>query len=109
MSNQSDKPSLPVTDRTPRPGDFPVGSPASRAAARALLRRKDDDDQVVLTVRFTSLGEDGEVEEVYQMASGKVYGRRGRIFGQNGIDWNWNMANPPADDPFWRIYGNHEE
>jgi hypothetical protein len=107
MSNQPDKPSIPVTDRTPRPGDFPVGSPASRAAARALLRRKDDDDEVVLTLRSTSVRYDGEVEEVYQMASGKVYGRRGRTVGQNGIDWN--VANPPADDPFWRIYGRDED
>jgi hypothetical protein len=63
MSNQPDKPSLPVTDRTPRPGDFPVGSPASRAAARALLRRKDDDDEVVFTVRAIFLGEDDTVVE----------------------------------------------
>jgi hypothetical protein len=35
MNNQQDRPSIPVTDATPRPGDFPLGSPASRAAARA--------------------------------------------------------------------------
>jgi hypothetical protein len=34
------KPSLPATDLALRPGDFPVGFPQSRAAARAVLEKR---------------------------------------------------------------------
>ena len=34
---------MPATDSGPKPGDFPLGSPESRAAARNLLERKGRD------------------------------------------------------------------
>lgn len=34
------RPSVPATDLAPRPGDFPVGSRKSRAAARALAEKR---------------------------------------------------------------------
>jgi hypothetical protein len=37
---------LPATERGPRPGDFPVGSPESRAAARALLEKIESDERI---------------------------------------------------------------
>jgi hypothetical protein len=36
---------LPATDSAPRPGDFPVGSPESRAAARLMLRQRSTESQ----------------------------------------------------------------
>ena len=38
---------LPATNSGPRPGDFPVGSVESRAAARAMA--EDKDEGIVLT------------------------------------------------------------
>ena len=35
--------SLPATDSGPKPGDFPVGSLESRAAARSLLERHEEE------------------------------------------------------------------
>lgn len=40
--SRRDRP-LPATDSTPRPGDFPPGSPESRAAARLRLEFMNDD------------------------------------------------------------------
>jgi hypothetical protein len=37
MDNSSGKPILTATNSAPRPGEFPVGSASSRAAARLLL------------------------------------------------------------------------
>lgn len=39
MNNKRKTQSLPVADRDPKPGDFPVGSVQSRAAARTRLER----------------------------------------------------------------------
>lgn len=41
MGNSSKNPFLPATNSAPRPGDFPIGSALSRAAARMLLRIKE--------------------------------------------------------------------
>jgi hypothetical protein len=42
MNNPTKGSFLPVTDSGPRPGDFPLKSSASRAAARILAGRKGD-------------------------------------------------------------------
>ena len=39
------EPPLPATDSRPKPGDFPVGSLESRAAARAMLERHDQEEE----------------------------------------------------------------
>lgn len=39
MKNQRVKPPLPATDSTPKPGDFPLGSIESRAAARSHVQQ----------------------------------------------------------------------
>ena len=40
MTTRAGKPlNPPVTDSAPTPGDFPLGSPLSRAAARAMVER----------------------------------------------------------------------
>ena len=50
---------------------------------------------MVPTLRSTSVRYDGEVEEVYQMASGKVYGRRGRnLSGKTGSIGTWLIRLP---------------
>ena len=41
-NNQREKASLPATDSEARPGDFPLGSLESRAAARAKLEHIKD-------------------------------------------------------------------
>ena len=43
MNNPTKRPFLPVTDSGPRPGDFPLKSRESRAAARILAGRKSDE------------------------------------------------------------------
>lgn len=46
------KKSLPLSATGPRPGDFPVGSPESRAAARMkLANAQDDPDTLRISVR----------------------------------------------------------
>jgi hypothetical protein len=42
MNNPTKGPFLPVTDSGPKPGDFPLKSTESRAAARILAGRKSD-------------------------------------------------------------------
>lgn len=42
LKGKDDTPTLPATLSLPRPGDFPVGSVQSRAAARARLKYHDD-------------------------------------------------------------------
>jgi hypothetical protein len=46
MDNSTKSPLLPATDSAPRPGDFPVGSASSRAAARMLLKRKEQAEEL---------------------------------------------------------------
>jgi hypothetical protein len=50
MNNSNKEPALPVTNSGPRPGDFPVGSLQSRAAARAMMERKQDEGMRVFIV-----------------------------------------------------------
>jgi hypothetical protein len=45
MDNSTKSPFLPATDLAPRPGDFPVASASSRAAARTLLKRKEQAEE----------------------------------------------------------------
>lgn len=40
IERTKDKSLVTATDSTPRPGDFPIGSPQSRAAARALVEKR---------------------------------------------------------------------
>ena len=42
MNNPGETARLPATNLTPKPGDFPIRSAASRAAARAMLERRED-------------------------------------------------------------------
>ena len=49
MSKQGQRPCLPATDSGPNPGDFPIGSLQSRAAARAMLERRDITTVVIMT------------------------------------------------------------
>jgi hypothetical protein len=46
MDNSTKSPLLPATDSAPRPGDFPVGSASSRAAARMLLKHKEQAEEL---------------------------------------------------------------
>jgi hypothetical protein len=46
MIKQGEKSGLPATDSGPKPGDFPLGSPQSRAAARMLMERVADEERV---------------------------------------------------------------
>ena len=46
------EPLLPATDSGPKPGDFPVGSLESRAAARTMLERQDE----AIEMRIIDLG-----------------------------------------------------
>jgi hypothetical protein len=53
--------SLPATDSPPKPGDFPLGSPLSRAASRAMVERMEQDSKnrdVVVRI----IGSDGKVK-----------------------------------------------
>ena len=43
--NAARTPFLPATNEGPRPGDFPIGSALSRAAARMLLKRKEQAEE----------------------------------------------------------------
>jgi hypothetical protein len=45
IEKTKDKSLVTATDSTPRPGDFPLGSPQSRAAARALVERRRPPDR----------------------------------------------------------------
>jgi hypothetical protein len=45
MDNSTKTPLLPATDSAPRPGDFPVGSASSRAAARMLLKHREREEE----------------------------------------------------------------
>lgn len=47
---------VPDTDSGLRPGDFPVGSLESRAAARSMLRRIQENPGAVLRVRIVHIG-----------------------------------------------------
>ena len=58
MNNKSEKPSLPATDSKPRPGDFPLRSIESRAAARAKLEHIKRDPGEVLHLIIHHVGED---------------------------------------------------
>ena len=60
-NNQGGKPSLPATDSTPRPGDFPIGSIESRAAARARLEHTKDNPGEVDHVQIVHIGHDGKM------------------------------------------------
>ena len=50
IDNSRTTASLPVTDSSPRPGDFPLGSPESRAAARTLADRLGASEEVLRVV-----------------------------------------------------------
>jgi hypothetical protein len=50
MNNRTKERFLPVTNSGPRPGDFPLGSPLSRAASRALLERMEQDSEKIHVV-----------------------------------------------------------
>jgi hypothetical protein len=52
VNNQERKPLLSVTNPGPRPGDFPIGSLESRAAARALVESKGKKEAFRIVVRF---------------------------------------------------------
>jgi hypothetical protein len=41
---------LPAADSVPKPGDFPLGSPQSRTASRALLDRMDQSSEKIRVV-----------------------------------------------------------
>jgi len=56
MNNQPKEPRLPATDSTPRPGDFPIGSPESRAAVRAMLKRT---PSTTIRATIVHIGQDG--------------------------------------------------
>jgi hypothetical protein len=70
------QPSLPATDSTPKPGDFPLGSPLSRAASRAMVDRVEQDsrnDDVVVRI----IGSDGKFK--YPSADGEARMRAGAM------------------------------
>jgi hypothetical protein len=55
--DKSKKESPPfATDRNPNPGDFPIGSVASRAAARALLVQRESQDRPCAACFLAGLG-----------------------------------------------------
>lgn len=45
------EPPLPATDSRPKPGDFPLGSPESRAAARMKLAAIQEEPVLAIEVR----------------------------------------------------------
>jgi hypothetical protein len=53
MKNQKDKLHLPATETMPRPGDFPIGSIESRAAAR---RRYEDSLKSRVRTTYLQIG-----------------------------------------------------
>ena len=55
MNNQEEKASLPATDSAPKPGDFPIGSVKSRAAARAILTKRNEESCFCGTCMFSGL------------------------------------------------------
>jgi hypothetical protein len=60
MNKQREKPSLPATDSELRPGDFPLGSIESRAAARAKLERIKVNPGDTLHIIVERIGGDGK-------------------------------------------------
>jgi hypothetical protein len=48
-NNSNEKRDVPATNSAPNPGDFPVGSVESRAAARAMLKRHNITTVVITT------------------------------------------------------------
>jgi hypothetical protein len=52
VNSKERKPLLPVTNPGPRPGDFPIGSLESRAAARALVESKSKKEALRMVVEF---------------------------------------------------------
>ncbi len=57
MWTRRKEPPLPATGSSPKPGDFPVGSPESRAAARMKLEAQ---DEPVLMVEISRVGSKGQ-------------------------------------------------
>ena len=43
-----------ATESTPRPGDYPIRSVQSRAAARALMRRRKSEDEMAIQMVYVS-------------------------------------------------------
>ena len=62
MDNPAKGPFLPVTNSGPKPGDFPIGSVESRAAARALAEHKTEVKKVLRV----------EVEHMWERGPGKL-------------------------------------
>jgi hypothetical protein len=60
VNSQWKKPLLPVTNPGPRPGDFPIGSLESRAAARALVESESEMKET-LRIVVTFIKSDGSV------------------------------------------------
>jgi len=75
----------PPDSDLPRPEDYPLGSPESRAAARASLKRRAEDDEIVFYIRVTDRG---IIEENYALASGKKIRRRGHELSNDDIVWD---------------------
>ena len=70
---------LPVTPSGPKPGDFPIGSPESRAAARNLLESQNDVIETRIVYNYRTEPPPGEpVGEV--VLEGKTY----EVYGPNG-------------------------
>jgi hypothetical protein len=83
------EPPLPATDSGPNPGDFPVGSLESRAAARTMLGRQDD----VIAMQVIDLGCSRSDKPIGQaMVEGElvaVYrdGGLGKKTGADALPW----------------------
>ena len=53
MWTRRKEPPLPATDSGPKPGDFPLGSPQSRAAARMKLEAQ---EEPVMKIEVRTIG-----------------------------------------------------
>ena len=72
---------LPATNLGPKPGDFPVGSAESRAAARAMCDRKQSTcEKIIVTVEH--IGSD-RPPDIIECMSGLALG-----YSQNGAKRN---------------------
>src|SRR5690349_6968017 len=67
MSKMRKTAPLPATNSTPRPGDFPLGSVESRAAARMLAGKREDTKKRIEVrtnvSRYTWMGDDPMPED----------------------------------------------
>jgi hypothetical protein len=66
-------PNLPATDSAPKPGDFPLGSPKSRAASHVLLEQMGQStEKIRVVVEYIGAPEKNLEFEVPYLNAGKV-------------------------------------